>query len=54
MDAGTTIPPIAAAIGSAAYRADLSSPTSTSLDLQPDQQKEDGHQPVVDPLMKRE
>ena len=24
-----------------------------ALDLQPDQQKEDRHQPVVDPLMKR-
>jgi hypothetical protein len=51
--AGMAIPPIAPAIGSAAWRRGELLP-ATALDLETDQQEEDRHQPVVDHPMKRQ
>ena len=50
MHAGTNMPPTAAASGSAARRSSLSSPAvDLATDLEPDDEEEDRHQPVVDP-----
>jgi len=49
--AGTTIPPIAQAIGSAACWAEDNSPASILVDFEPDQEKKHGHQTVIDPLV---
>ena len=55
MEAGTTMPPIAAAIGQRrlARRRQFAG-KRLAFDLQPDKEKEDGHEPVVDPLMNGE
>ena len=54
MDAGTIMPPIAAGDRQRrlARRRQFAG-QRLALDLQPDQEKEDGHQPVVDPLVQR-
>jgi len=54
MDAGTTMPPIAPAMGSAAWRGRQFAGERLSFDLQSDNEKEDRHERIVDPLMNGE
>ena len=54
MSAGATMPPTAANAGSSALRSFDSSPTYTlAFELQADEQEEDRHQRVVDPVLER-
>ena len=55
MEAGTTMPPIAAGDRQRRLaRGRQFAGKRLAFDLQPDKEKEDGHQPVVDPLMNGE